>query len=174
MLRIIPSIIAVALALCVASFAESAGIDNVTIMPPIPTDIDPITIEVSGVMSSGPVTFLRSEFARTGSDLRLDIFLDIGLLDVMTPWSHADSIGTLNAGSYDLAARAIFNKAIRGVGQVNFTVVPEPSISALLGIIGVLLLRRRHHTRTAGPPQLRSWRQRGSLRTRWAVEQFMR
>jgi len=152
MLRITSSIIVVALVLCAASSAESAGIDKVTIMPPIPSDIDPITVEVSGVMSSGPVTFLGSEFSRTGSDLRLDIFLEIGMLDVMTSWSHADSIGTLDAGTYDLAARAIFNKAIVGVGQVNFTVVPEPSISALPGIIGVSLLRRRHHARMVGPP----------------------
>jgi hypothetical protein len=152
MLRITPSIIVVALALCVASSVESAGIDKVTIMPPIPRDVDPITVEVSGVMSSGPVTFLGSEFSRTGSDLRLDVFLDIGMLDVMTPWSHADSIGTLNAGDYDLTAWAIFNKAIRGVGQVHFTVVPEPSISALLTVVGLSLLRRRHHTRTAGSP----------------------
>ena len=61
-------------------------------------------------------------------------------------------IGTLNAGGYDLTARAIFNKAIVGTGQVNFTVVPEPSISALFGIIGVSLLRRRRHSRTAALP----------------------
>jgi len=152
MLRVRTCIIVVALTLCLGASARSAAIDSITITPPLPWEVDPITVEVSGVMSSGPVTFLGSDFSRTGSDLRLDIFLDIGLLDVMTPWSHADHIGTLNAADYDLTVRAIFNKAIVGTGQVNFTVVPEPSISALFGIIGVSLMRRRRHSRAAALP----------------------
>ena len=132
--------------LCLAgpAAAQSLGtIDSVTIIPPAPTDADPITVQVDGTASSGPVTILGSDVTREGNHLDLVVRLDLGNLTVLTPWSHTHEIGLLPPGSYSLTATALAEGQSAGTRQVSFTVVPEPAALPLLAVAGLMLARRR-------------------------------
>ena len=123
-------------------------IDSVTIIPPAPTDTTPITVDVDGTSGSGPVIVLGSDFTRNGNQLMMDIDLEIGLLTVVTPWTHQRDIGLLPPGTYDLTVTATARQG-PGTGldagrrQVTFTVVPEPAALAPAALAVLALSRRR-------------------------------
>ena len=122
-----------------------ANITDVYTDPIEPTNIDVITIVVSGVEGSGAVLITGSDFQMEGTSLELNISLDVGIFAVVTPWSHSEIIGTLPADSYDLTVHGYYSGAFTGTDTyvTSFTVTPEPATIALLALGGLALLRKR-------------------------------
>jgi len=120
---------------------------SVEIRPEIPTIYDPIDILSSGVAGSGPVDVENTLFQIDGTNLTWDIYLNVGFLTVITPWSHTENIGTLPVGTYDLAVTAYYDYGGFTSSEEFFTsfevVVPEPASILLLGCGGIFLRRRR-------------------------------
>jgi hypothetical protein len=104
-------------------------VTNVHIDPNQPTDKDSITIVVSGVESAGPV-LIDSDFLMEGTNLELDIFLDIDFFYVETPWSHSEIIGTLPAGLYDLSVYVYYSGPYIGTDtySTSFMVMIEADV----------------------------------------------
>jgi len=117
--------------------AVKGNINDVHIDPIEPTNIEVITIVVSGGEGAGPVWITDSVFQVGGTSLELDIFLEVGPFLAITPWSHEEIIGTLPVGSYDLAvtAHADYGSHIEtDTYLISFTVVPGPAIEAAIEI----------------------------------------
>lgn len=152
MLRVLAIIF---LAHSVNSFCAAVSIDNVlegpqdwalraVVQPETPTIYDPISILSNATAGSGPVEVEQSLFQVNGSHLSLNLDVKVGMLQVVTPWSYTENIGTLPAGSYDLAVTADYYFA----GWTNseeyytsFEVIPEPA-SILLLLAGVSVMRK--------------------------------
>jgi len=107
--------------------AINAGITEVSILPPTPTVIDPITISVSGIEGS-PAQVTNTDFFVNDNSLLLDIYLSLGITPVVTPWTYSESIGTLPTGVYDLTVRTFIPllPSFNDNYYVSFEVVPEP------------------------------------------------
>ncbi len=151
MLRVLAIIF---LAHSVNSFCAAVSINDVlegpqdwalraVVQPETPTIYDPISIISSATAGSGPVVVEQSLFQVNGSHLSLNLDVSVGALQVITPWSYTENIGTLPAGSYDLAVTADYYFA----GWTNseeyytsFEVIPEPATILLLSC-GVLCIR---------------------------------
>ena len=129
---------------CVVDSAK-ATITDVNILPEEPTVEDVITIAVSGWEGSGGVLITDSDLRMEGTSLELDIFLDVGFFQMITPWSHSEIIGTLPADSYNLTVNAYYSVAYTGTDtySTSFAVVPEPA-SILLLLMGVVGVREGH------------------------------
>jgi hypothetical protein len=113
--------------------ATNATITDVSILPTTPTVIDPITISVSGIEGSGGVRITDTDFYISGDSLELDIFLELGPLAVITPWSYSENIGILPADTYNLTVRSFSYYPSRESSYLTrFEVVPEPSTFAFL------------------------------------------
>ena len=134
MKRKIVKIIAFIVVVTLAS--ADATITDVSIVPSLPTPLDVISIDTSGVEGTGAVFVTDTDFRQNGTLLELDIFLDVGVYAVVTPWSHTEDIGTLNAGAYSLTVRAFDNYSgtLQDTYTVDFTVVPEPVVDAEIDI----------------------------------------
>jgi len=115
---------------------------QVVVEPAAPTTADPIAFLTSGVGSSGPVEVESWMYSRTGNELKLELRLSLGLLDVMTPWEHRAEIGLLPAGWYDLTTTALGNGELAATAETRFQVVPEPGLAGVVAV-GVLGLWRR-------------------------------
>jgi hypothetical protein len=87
--------------ICIADNSE-AVIGYVDIIPGEPTINDEISIFVSGGEPYGPVDITDSIFNINGKSLGLDLYLDVGFLTVVTPWTHSEEIGFFPAGTYNL------------------------------------------------------------------------
>jgi len=144
MRRFIASVAALVLAFGMGRSAGVAAIHDlkVVVEPAAPTVDDPIAIVTSGVGSSGPVNVESWAYSRTGTDLKLDVNLSLGMLDVMTPWEHRVEIGLLPAGWYDLTTTAFGNGELAAEAETRFQVVPEPGLAGVVAV-GVLGLWRR-------------------------------
>ncbi len=118
----------------------NGSITNVSVSPPTPTLIDPITLSISGVEPYGAVEITNTDFSINGYVLQLDITLNVGHFSVVTPWSHSEPIGALPSGFYDLTVKTIQQDVVTDVYSTSFEVVPEPSTIALLGL-GLPFLR---------------------------------
>lgn len=112
------------------------SVTNVYTEPNQPTNRDSIAIVVSGVEGQGPVLITDSNFQMEGNSLELDIFLNVDFLDVVTPWSHTELIGTLPADTYSLTVNAYYSGSSTGTDTylTSFTVFPGPPIEAELDI----------------------------------------
>jgi len=120
--------------LLAVTFQAHATITDVNILPTIPALTDPITIIVSGVEGS-PAQITNTDFWVNDNSLSLDIYLDIGIIPVVTPWTHSEYIGTLPAGVYDLSVQT-FVPMLPSLNDDyfrSFEVVPEPSTLTILG-----------------------------------------
>jgi len=123
------------------STSVSAAITDVSIVPSLPTPLDVISIDTSGVEGYGQVTITDSVFLIDGTFLQLDLSLNVGPYTVMTPWSHTEDIGTLPEGLYDLNVRTLEDSLVTDTYSTSFEVVPEPATMLLLGI-GAIAIRR--------------------------------
>lgn len=132
--------------LAMSTMTAQAVITDVSILPEEPTAIDPITIITSGVEGSGGVVITNSNFLIDGTSLELDIFLDVGVFTVITPWSHPEDIGTLLMGTYDLTVNTIveLQPVLNDTYFISFEVVPEPTTAFLFGSGVVFILRKKH------------------------------
>lgn len=123
---------------------SKADINDVYITPQVPYTTDNITIFISSIQSAGPVEINNSEFFIDSTSLELNLFLDVGLLQVATPWNYHEDIGTLPAGTYDLLVKTdqhAFSNPEDSY-SISFEVIPEPT-SFLLFISGSLWIFRR-------------------------------
>ena len=119
--------------------------DDEYITPEVPNTSDNITIFVSGVQSAGPVEITNSEFLIDDTSLELDLFLDVGLLQVVTPWNYFEDIGTLPAGTYDLLVKTdqpAFSDPEDSY-SITFEVVPEPASLLLIAFGAIKILGGR-------------------------------
>ena len=119
---------------------------SVDILPEAPTIHDSIDIISSAIAGSGPVAVENTLFQYDGTNLTLDLYLNVGMFTVMTPWSYTETIGTLPAGTYDLTVTAYYDYSGFIDSEDYFTsfevVIPEPASLLLLAFGGVLIRRR--------------------------------
>ena len=132
----------IVLFLVVISFSN-AGIISVSIVPAEPTINDSLTILTEGYELVGPIAINNSVLTIEDSSLALDLYLDLGVLQVETPWDHEESIGYLPWGTYDLTVNAIYAPDVTDTFTTSFEVVPEPTTLLLL-LCGIPLLRKRN------------------------------
>jgi len=122
------------------SAQAAASIIDVNIVPILPTTVDQISIQTYGRESKGPVYITSTDFYHNGTLLELDIYLDVGFLNVVTPWQHFEDIGTLPKGTYDLTVRTYQESVVTDTYPTSFEVVPEPTIVSLI-CLGIPFLR---------------------------------
>jgi hypothetical protein len=120
--------------------SAEAGINNVSIFPENPNMFDAITIIVSGGEPAHPVLIESTNFEKVGASLLLDVYVNIGVLQEPTLWSHYEDIGTLSAGMYDLTVREfVKDSGLTDTHSINFEVIPEPAaIFFLLGSLPII------------------------------------
>jgi hypothetical protein len=118
-----------------------ATITRVSISPDEPTLIDPITILVSGTEGS-PAQITNTDFLVNDNSLLLDIYLDLGIIPVVTSWTHSEPIGTLPGGVYNLTVQTLFPllPPLNDNYSMSFEVVPEPGTLGFLAA-GLLVFR---------------------------------
>ncbi len=138
----------------IVTSASGQSIDSVSIIPALPTDLDPITIRVEGELAHTGIDLVSSPFSRSGSNLWLDLYFyyDGGIsLPVVVPYWHEQPVGYLTAGEYDVAVRSFnaFNPfpgmppiyQLADEAQVSFTVLPEPATMLLVLAASLVALR---------------------------------
>ncbi len=65
------------------------GIDLVEIVPPLPTETDAITFEISGWASQGPIWVEYDEFSQDGSSFQLDLYINTGDAYSFGDWTYS-------------------------------------------------------------------------------------
>jgi len=148
-IRIMAAVMVCWIFVYMADLAEGT-ITDVSITPQQPMLEDAITIVTFGVESYGGVEIIDSDFQMEGTSLELDIFINVGLLDELTPWSHSEIIGTLPANSYDLTVTldAYYGSHTEiDTYSTSFTVVPEPA-TVLLLVMGTVWVRAKHRDKS--------------------------
>ena len=148
-IRIMAAVLVCWIFVYMADLAEGT-ITDVSIIPEQPTLEDAITILTSGVEGAGGVSIIDSVFQMAGTSLELDIFINVGLFDELTPWSHSEIIGTLPANSYDLTVTldAYYGSHTEiDTYSTSFTVVPEPATVFLLAM-GIVCARAGHRNKS--------------------------
>jgi len=124
-----------------------ATIIDVNIAPSSPGILDEIRITTSGMEGSGPVFVTNSDFWMDENTLHLDLFLNVGSFQMVTPWSHSEDIGTLAGGMYDLYVQTIESGNITDDYTMTFEVLPEPATALTLALGAIGLRRRRQSNR---------------------------
>jgi hypothetical protein len=109
--------------------SAKAAITDVEITPDEPTIEDIIIIDTSGTEGSGPVAVIDSFVNITGTEIGLDLILEVGPYAVITPWSYSEDIGILPAGMYDLTVRIIVYSVVTDTYFKTFQVVPAPAMT---------------------------------------------
>jgi hypothetical protein len=116
------------------------------LVPDNPTIYDSINITSSGIAGSGGVIVEDTSFQIIGTDLTYEIFLKVGPLTVITPWSYTEDVGILPVGTYDLTVTAYYDYGGFTASEEYFTsfevVIPEPASIFLLGA-GLIFCRRK-------------------------------
>jgi hypothetical protein len=123
-------------------FASTVWIDDAWIMPEFPTDIDEITISVSGEAGKSSSYVSSAQFYQDQDYLTLDLYVDMGNFDVISSWTHDEPIGVLSPDYYALNVRAYDYRdgTLQDEYTLDFTVTPEPSTLFFLGI-GLLTIK---------------------------------
>ena len=143
-IRIMAAVLVFVAFVCITDSAK-AVITDVNILPEVPAVEDIITIVVSGIEGSLPVSIDDSIFQIVGTSLELDLFVTTGPFYAITTWSHSEIIGALPANSYNLTVREHERFMadpyfLTDTYPTSFTVIPEPT-SILLLSMGVLWIR---------------------------------
>ena len=136
---------------CVVDSAKATvSITDVYIMPQVPAVEDIITIFASGSASQGSSWVDHTEFSMVDTSLQLDLFLDMGILFMVSYWSYSEEISPLPAGTYTLTVRAFgpsyvppYYGDLEDTYTVDFTVVPEPATFLFL-VMGIVAVREGH------------------------------
>lgn len=125
------------------------------LVPDNPTIYDSINITSSGIAGSGGVIVENTSFQIIGTDLTYEIFLKVGPLTVITPWSYTEDVGILPVGTYDLTVTAYYDYSGFTASEEYSTsfdvVIPEPASIVLLGS-GLVLSRRMQLRRRRTKP----------------------
>lgn len=144
MKREIVKVIVLTIMMC---FSTSAGttvwIDSVDVIPGQPLETDIITFDIAGRASSSPSEVEYDQFTQNGTSLQLDLYVDMGITTMISDWTYSKNISPLSAGTYTLEVRGfdyLLGTLQSTYPAVEFTVVPEPTTIALLGL-GLLIVR---------------------------------
>ena len=124
--------------------ANFASFIDVIVIPSQPLDVDVIMLDISGSASSGNSHIVSSLFQQEENQLTLDLTIDMGVLPVISYWSHSEQIGTLVPDTYSATVRLFYPYALPGeelqdTYVTEFTVTPEPGTLLLFGLGGLLL-----------------------------------
>jgi len=132
--------------LAMGTMTAQAVITDVSVLPENPTDIDLISILVTGEEGSGGVTITDAIFTLDDDLLTLDISLDIGNILIVTPWDYTYDIGLLPEGIYDLTVNSLVpvDPTLNDTFMTAFEVVPEPATAFLFGSGVVFVLIKKH------------------------------
>jgi len=143
MKRKIVKVIALTIIMCFStSAATSVWIDSVDVIPEQPLETDIITFDILGRASSWPSEVEYDQFTQNGTLLQLDLYVDMGIITMISNWTHSKDISPLSAETYTLEVRAFDYQlgTLQDTYTVDFTVVPEPATFVLFGL-GLLIVR---------------------------------
>ena len=145
-MRLLLMIGAILLMDVVSANASIVSINDVQVVPELPSLNDIITVEVSGGFTHMGPSFDESTFNQNVFSLELDLFFTEGSgPTIPTAWSHDEVIGMLLPGTYDLLVQAYWRNSpdyeyiLHDTYPVDMVVVPEPTTVLLLGIGGLVL-----------------------------------
>jgi hypothetical protein len=121
-------------------------IDSVNVVPAQPLEIDVITFNISGGASGTPSQVEYSQLLQNETSLQLDLYVNVGVFQALSPWTYSKQISPLPPEVYNLQVRAFDNYygTLQDTYTMDFTVVPEP---ATLAIFGFALPIFRYFTR---------------------------
>ena len=125
------------------STGTSVWIDNVDVTPEQPLEIDIINFDISGGAPQWTSEVEYDQFTQNGTSLQLDLYVDMGDVPMISDWTYSKNISPLSAGTYTLEVRGfdyLLGTLQSTYPAVEFTVVPEPTTIALLGL-GLLIVR---------------------------------
>ncbi len=122
--------------------AVALWVDQVDVIPEMPSDTDIITFDIFGTASGDPSHVAYDEFSQDGTSLQLDLYVDVGLLTGFSNWTYQKQIQPLSPATYSLEVRTFdnYHGTPGSTLTVDFTVVPEPATLAFLGV-GLCILR---------------------------------
>ena len=117
-----------------------ASITDVEILPETLTIYDSLNILVSGVENFS-INISDSLLTVDNTSIELDIYLQEGMLPVVTQWSHSEELGLLSIGIYDLTVNTIneMEPDFDDTYYTSFEVIPEPTTALLLGSAFIIL-----------------------------------
>lgn len=154
-LAVVLAVVLVVGSAAVPAHDQWPDIEGIDIVPPDPTILDPVSVEVSGTLNIMGQWISDAPWRWEGNSILIDLLaLDSGSLapPVEGAFSETTDIGQLPLGTYDVTARTFvslmwepfpdpweFPDEFKG-GPVdtmttNFTVVPEPS--TLIGLLSM-------------------------------------
>ena len=125
------------------STGATVSIDSVNVIPWQPLETDIITFDIAGGASASTSQVEYDQFTQNGTSLQLDLYVDMGDVPMISDWTYSKNISPLSAGTYTLEVRGfdyLLGTLQSTYPAVEFTVVPEPTTIALLGL-GLLIVR---------------------------------
>ena len=133
-------------------------VTDVEVSPPQPIEGQDIILNVDGEAGSPPLSYY-TQTDISADQVVLDIyFTEFALTPVAMSWNHAENIGPLLAGAYDLTVNTYDHVGGAGIladtYNTDFTVIPEPSAVGMIAVGGLLLFCRRK--RAANMPRART------------------
>ena len=122
-----------------------AWFTDIVVTPVQPSDIDPVTLDISGGASSSPSYIVSSVLQQNHDHLILDLTVDMGILGALSWWAYSEQIGTFTPGDYVVTVNVFYPRAFPGeelqdTQVIGFGVIPEPGTVVSFGL-GVPFLR---------------------------------